>query len=482
MLGTTHADTFNGPVPSPADLTAEQCANDYEYNTGRVIVDMLERGRPRRPSRCPAALVAGPRPLHLGRHRPQVPRTRRSSARPSPRSPSTPWPSPRPPRRPSTSSTATTPANTALTPTTATPTGPCPARHSVGRTIHEQARSDHAVASPSPHPLLRIGRRPRHLAARRRLGRRQRGGCPARCWRRRPRPASPSSTPPTSTATGAASRLSALRRSAPRRRLHRRDQDGPPRRAGSGQLRRGQLPHLARPLPPQPRHRHARPGAAALPAERGHRRRRDVRRPGPARRRGRDRGYGVSVETSAQALSAIARPARRERADHPQRVPAEAARRGAARRAAAGVGIIARVPLASGLLSGQVRPRHDVRRRRPPHLQPRRQRLRRRRDLLRRRLRDRRRGGARVLRARRRVGPRRHARAGRHRVGLAAAGRHDRHPGRAERRPGAGQRCGWGGRASCRRPSSRVCASSTTGGSGSRSTLAGRSDAATIPP
>ncbi|MCH5678007.1 class II aldolase/adducin family protein, partial [Streptomyces gilvus] len=41
VLGTTHADTFNGPIPVTRDLTPEECAHDYEYNTGRVIVDLL---------------------------------------------------------------------------------------------------------------------------------------------------------------------------------------------------------------------------------------------------------------------------------------------------------------------------------------------------------------------------------------------------------------------------------------------------------
>ena len=30
MLGTTHADTFNGPVPLTRHLTADECASDYE--------------------------------------------------------------------------------------------------------------------------------------------------------------------------------------------------------------------------------------------------------------------------------------------------------------------------------------------------------------------------------------------------------------------------------------------------------------------
>ena len=144
--------------------------------------------------------------------------------------------------------------------------------------------------------------------------------------------------------------------------------------------------------------------------------------------------YGVSVETADQALSAIRRPHvasvqiilnafRMKPLD--EVLPAAAA---------AGVGIIARVPLASGLLSGKYDLRHHLRAGRPQELQPRRQRLRRRRDLLRRGLRDRRRGGSGVLRPRRLGGPlRRDAGAGRARVGGAAAGCHDGDPGRAQR-------------------------------------------------
>ena len=43
------------------------------------------------------------------------------------------------------------------------------------------------------------------------------------------------------------------------------------------------------------------------------------------------RTYGVSVETADQALTAIARPGVADRADHPERVPAQAAGAGAAR-------------------------------------------------------------------------------------------------------------------------------------------------------
>ncbi|MEU1001384.1 L-ribulose-5-phosphate 4-epimerase AraD [Streptomyces tibetensis] len=65
VLGTTHADTFNGPIPCTPDLTAEQCAKDYEYNTGHVIVEMLERDD-RRASEVPGALVANHGPFTWG--------------------------------------------------------------------------------------------------------------------------------------------------------------------------------------------------------------------------------------------------------------------------------------------------------------------------------------------------------------------------------------------------------------------------------
>jgi L-ribulose-5-phosphate 4-epimerase len=65
VLGTTHADTFNGPIPVTRDLTAEECASDYEYNTGRVIVDLLQEDD-RRATEVPAALVAGHGPFTWG--------------------------------------------------------------------------------------------------------------------------------------------------------------------------------------------------------------------------------------------------------------------------------------------------------------------------------------------------------------------------------------------------------------------------------
>lgn len=65
VLGTTHADTFNGPVPVTDALTPEQCATDYEYNTGQVIVDLLDRDDTRA-REVPGALVAHHGPFTWG--------------------------------------------------------------------------------------------------------------------------------------------------------------------------------------------------------------------------------------------------------------------------------------------------------------------------------------------------------------------------------------------------------------------------------
>lgn len=44
-MGTTHADTFSGPVPCTRYLTQEEIDRGYEYETGRVIVETFkERG------------------------------------------------------------------------------------------------------------------------------------------------------------------------------------------------------------------------------------------------------------------------------------------------------------------------------------------------------------------------------------------------------------------------------------------------------
>ena len=62
VLGTTHADTFAGPVPCSRDLTEAECAADYERNTGLVVVDTVDGD----PDAVPAVLVAHHGPFTWG--------------------------------------------------------------------------------------------------------------------------------------------------------------------------------------------------------------------------------------------------------------------------------------------------------------------------------------------------------------------------------------------------------------------------------
>jgi L-ribulose-5-phosphate 4-epimerase len=55
-LGTTHADYFYGTVPLTRMLTPEEIAENYELNTGKVIVECF-RERNLNPSEMPAVLV-----------------------------------------------------------------------------------------------------------------------------------------------------------------------------------------------------------------------------------------------------------------------------------------------------------------------------------------------------------------------------------------------------------------------------------------
>jgi L-ribulose-5-phosphate 4-epimerase len=61
-LGTTHADHFRGSVPVTRYLTEEEMDN-YEHNTGEVIVECFEE---RDPASVPAVLVAGHGPFAWG--------------------------------------------------------------------------------------------------------------------------------------------------------------------------------------------------------------------------------------------------------------------------------------------------------------------------------------------------------------------------------------------------------------------------------
>lgn len=63
--GTTHADTFYGPVPCTRDLTASEVAEDYEVETGQVIVATFEE-RNLDPLAVPGVIVTGHGPFTWG--------------------------------------------------------------------------------------------------------------------------------------------------------------------------------------------------------------------------------------------------------------------------------------------------------------------------------------------------------------------------------------------------------------------------------
>ena len=62
-FGTTHADFFYGPIPVTGVMTEEQIKDDYELNTGKVIV---ERFAGMDPMQMPAILVANHGPFSWG--------------------------------------------------------------------------------------------------------------------------------------------------------------------------------------------------------------------------------------------------------------------------------------------------------------------------------------------------------------------------------------------------------------------------------
>jgi len=62
-LGTTHADYFHGPVPCTRSLTAKEIKNDYEANTGHVIVQKFKKLDP---MHVPGVLVASHAPFAWG--------------------------------------------------------------------------------------------------------------------------------------------------------------------------------------------------------------------------------------------------------------------------------------------------------------------------------------------------------------------------------------------------------------------------------
>ena len=64
-FGTTHADTFDGPVPVTRDMTASEIGGEYETNTGVVIASWFEE-QGLDPRRSPGVLVASHGPFAWG--------------------------------------------------------------------------------------------------------------------------------------------------------------------------------------------------------------------------------------------------------------------------------------------------------------------------------------------------------------------------------------------------------------------------------
>jgi L-ribulose-5-phosphate 4-epimerase len=63
-LGTTHADYFHGPIPCTRLMKPAEIKNDYEAETGNVIVELFKK---RDPLSCPGVLVASHAPFAWGK-------------------------------------------------------------------------------------------------------------------------------------------------------------------------------------------------------------------------------------------------------------------------------------------------------------------------------------------------------------------------------------------------------------------------------
>jgi len=64
-MGTTHADYFHGDVPVTRVMTKKEVDDDYEANTGKVIVEAFKKGGVS-PDAVPAVLVANHAPFTWG--------------------------------------------------------------------------------------------------------------------------------------------------------------------------------------------------------------------------------------------------------------------------------------------------------------------------------------------------------------------------------------------------------------------------------
>jgi L-ribulose-5-phosphate 4-epimerase len=66
-MGTTHADYFHGPVPITRYLKKGEVVQEYEANTGRLIVEHFEKNS-LDPTEFPGVLVAGHGPFTWGKN------------------------------------------------------------------------------------------------------------------------------------------------------------------------------------------------------------------------------------------------------------------------------------------------------------------------------------------------------------------------------------------------------------------------------
>ena len=65
-LGTTHADYFYGDIPCTRELTKQEVEEDYELNTGNVIIETLN-SRKIEPLSCPGIVVKNHGPFTWGK-------------------------------------------------------------------------------------------------------------------------------------------------------------------------------------------------------------------------------------------------------------------------------------------------------------------------------------------------------------------------------------------------------------------------------
>lgn len=65
-FGTTHADYFYGPVPCARALTQEEIDEDYEKNTGKVIIESFQ-GRNIQPLHVPGVICSSHGPFTWGK-------------------------------------------------------------------------------------------------------------------------------------------------------------------------------------------------------------------------------------------------------------------------------------------------------------------------------------------------------------------------------------------------------------------------------